>query len=1518
MKVYRHYITHLRWSYKVLRSLIFSAVIVVAVVFVLLYTALSVPPVQNYIREKVTEELEIFLGNDIKIGSLTIVPVNEVILNEIEIKDLSGQPCLTVGKLGAGINLWRLLFSGKIEVTYVELLDFTADIYQTAEGAPLNIDFIIKAFAPKDKTKPPTAFDLMIRNIVIRGGKMNFNRLWKSESDKGKFDISHVSITGLSGDITIPQLSNKHTEIDLRRFSFNEKSGLQVKEIGGIFNLSQNFLSVRNFVVRLPETEIHTEDFRIPLRLFDKTGGSNEFIDFIIKDSRITPSNLAAFYPPLGGFDTPIPLNGSFRITHDKLNIDNFHLGSGADVSIDLNADIRNYLNPQNIDIGLQNLNINIPAGVAGNYLENLVDVSHLPGIKKILEGLGAIEINLKGEYLGETKNISLSSNIVSSSGEIKLESGGIYSGNALQSKIKIEIPHFETDAILSSFPVREVTNATVVAETNANFKNLKETTGTVDFNVKELKIQNRIITNIEGYGTKEGNDISVGLDIDDINLNGSLLASAHLAGEDTEWNVEAQVNDFDTYSSFLAENSSSGYELEGNITVKAVGNHIDNLIGTLDLSDFSITKWDGKKISSDRLFVEVSEMEDNRKSISLQSEFADFDLEGKYKLSGLPSMIKNSLWGVFPALFKPTDSPSDCGWGRFILTIKNAQPIISFLSIPVAPLTEMEVSGRFDSNGNIIEVSSEIPFIQQGENKLITDTYLDVLLQGEKGELSVNAGTVYPTKKGLLKIDLEAGGLGGKYDVATYFNRGRNVSFYGDLALNIELEKDPLTGALNILADFKPTDLYLNDAEWNIEESKIVFTNEMLDVDNFQIRHDSQFVIIDGFNNKNGEGEIKVLLSEINMDYIFDTLNINHVTFGGEASGAVSAREIFSQNPIVHTDNLKAKNFAYNGALLGDADLRASLDLPKKMINLGAVINENFHTVAEAEGGVWFGRDSLSFKFKADGVNVGFMQPFMSAFSSDVKGRASGEALLYGTFSDIDMTGRIIADNVEIMIDYINARYTGSDTVIMSPGRIDIPHIQLHDKYGHTAEVTGELTHRCFHDPVFNFRVMNMDNLLVYDTNSKINSLWYGTIFASGSGEITGRPGLVRIAADVETEKGSDFTFVLSDQQEAIKSNFLTFTDRRKEEEEALKREDDVPEFLRRFQKDRKNEENQSSDVYVMDFRVSVNDDVRFNLIMDPIAGDKITAYGNGAMTLTYSSLSDQLRIYGKYVLDKGTYNFSLQDIILKEFIIKPGSSIAFTGDPYTGTLNLTAAYRVNTSLTELDQSFSNDRELNRTSVPVEALLKVTGVLTSPTIDFDIELPTVTEETAQKVRSIISTEDMMSRQVLYLVALNKFYPPEYMATSNSGGEWASIASSTISSQIQNMIGQLTDKFTIAPSIRSDKGDFSDIEVDLALSSQLFNNRLLINGNIGYRDPSNSSTTFVGDFDLEYLLNRKGTWRLKAYNHFNDQNYYLKSALTTQGIGLVWRKDFGLPRKRVEKREEQPEKKTDEKTPAEQ
>ncbi|MDE6682073.1 MAG: translocation/assembly module TamB, partial [Muribaculaceae bacterium] len=255
----------------------------------------------------------------------------------------------------------------------------------------------------------------------------------------------------------------------------------------------------------------------------------------------------------------------------------------------------------------------------------------------------------------------------------------------------------------------------------------------------------------------------------------------------------------------------------------------------------------------------------------------------------------------------------------------------------------------------------------------------------------------------------------------------------------------------------------------------------------------------------------------------------------------------------------------------------------------------------------------------------------------------------------------------------------------------------------------------------------------------------------------------------------------------------------------------------------------------------------------------------GGGPLQIHYDTESDEMSMYGKYTLAEGDYNFSLQELILRDFKIREGSNISFNGDPLQANIDILASYRVNTNLSDLDKSFSTDRDLNRTNVPVDALLKVRGDLQHPEISFDISLPTLTSDVERKVRSIISTEDLMNRQIIYLLALNRFYTPEYMgSSSNGGGELASVASSTLSSQLSNIMGQLTDKFTLAPSFRSDKGDFSDMEVDVSLSSRLLNNRLLINGNFGYRDKSTSQTTFVGDFDIEYLLSINGNLRLKA------------------------------------------------------
>ena len=177
--------------------------------------------------------------------------------------------------------------------------------------------------------------------------------------------------------------------------------------------------------------------------------------------------------------------------------------------------------------------------------------------------------------------------------------------------------------------------------------------------------------------------------------------------------------------------------------------------------------------------------------------------------------------------------------------------------------------------------------------------------------------------------------------------------------------------------------------------------------------------------------------------------------------------------------------------------------------------------------------------------INIGFLKPFMEAFTSDVQGRASGQAHLWGNFKYIDFEGRLHADSIRMKIDFTNTWYTACDSVIITPGLIDLHNITLRDEYNNTAMLNGYVKHTFFKAPEFEFNITDANHMLVYDETEKRNPDWYGRVFANGKAAVKGGPGWVNITADMSTASQSVFTFVLSDIEEAGEYSFITFRNR-------------------------------------------------------------------------------------------------------------------------------------------------------------------------------------------------------------------------------------------------------------------------------------------------------------------------------------------------------------------------------------
>ena len=97
--------------------------------------------------------------------------------------------------------------------------------------------------------------------------------------------------------------------------------------------------------------------------------------------------------------------------------------------------------------------------------------------------------------------------------------------------------------------------------------------------------------------------------------------------------------------------------------------------------------------------------------------------------------------------------------------------------------------------------------------------------------------------------------------------------------------------------------------------------------------------------------------------------------------------------------------------------------------------------------------------------------------------------------------------------------------------------------------------------------------------------------------------------------------------------------------------------------------------------------------------------------------------------------------------------------------------------------------------------------------------------------------------------------------------------------------------WNIGANLSSGMDGWNGVEAEAILSGRLLNNRLLINGNFGYRENVMENTNFVGDFEAIWLLTPNGEFRIRGYNQTNDR-YFFGSTLTTQGIGFIYKKDF--------------------------
>lgn len=1499
--------------YKILRFILVTLIIVILAVPAILYTALSLPPVQRWLCEAAENELSKLIATDIDIDHVQISPFSRVTLHGVTLTDSAGQSIAEISKLGAGININSYLFKDLITIDYAEIIGLNAHIQRDSIGAPLNIQPIIDALKPKDKSKPPTKFDFQINTVVLRTSAISYDVLSEAKKES-VFDHNHIAINNLRADIQLPQLKNNDFIVNLRRFAFDEQSGFSLKNLSAWLHISEKQLGLKNLILTLPNSELKLNNQQIAINGFNQLPAAllQHPIDLhLLEGSHLAISDISPFMPQLSDlnmtFDTELHLCG----TANDIEIKNFNLSHNPSVDIAISGNIENLLDTTatyGVSVNIPQLKAKIDAPKAIATATKFATIA--PELRTILSNLAAVDLTAS---LSGNKSYGNLSTKIQSSKVGTIEAIADYS-RPLRAK-GISATHLTGTIAAQNFSGAELMsglNNALIGLTDFNgqlefditTKSKKIPEGTAQIGVESATFRGLTVSNLSADASNTNGLIEASAFVENSQLFADIQATAEIESTEKKLDFKAEIENLD-----INRVKQPTINTPQTISLKAggslAGTNIDDISGHIDIESL-LMQQPGRPDLSLRNISVASTRHADADTITLQSEIADATIAGRYHLSTIVPVAKTIIARTIPVLtgematqtFESNEA-TDLGFNvlNYAVTVKDLEPLSPLAKLPVKILDPVKINGGFNSQLGRMDIRLLAPYLQQG-NKIIENTSLQAGIISADSVTDPADGYMYftttlPTKKGLATVITTTDVSNNQADTRVEWKIDRERNFSGDISISAIFSRNDENNNLHTDIHINPSKAVFNDTVWTVDPAQITIEGKEIDVTGFRAWRDRQSITMSGRASENPADTITLNLENISLDYVFETLDIPTAMFGGNATGTFYATELLTGKPVAYTPCLNVQGMTYNYSLLGDAKIKSHWDNDRKSVAIIADIHQNNDRHSYVDGEIFVTADSLDLSFKADRLNIGFLKPYMAAFASDVKGYASGDARLWGNFKLIDMIGDIYGEDVGLTIGFTNCTYTTTDSVKLRPGSIDINNLTIHDAYGNPAKLNGRVRHKCFKEPEFDFRITEAKNLLVYDVKENTEHPWYGRIFGNGGATITGAPGIVDIGVNMSTAANSTFTFVLSDALSAQDYKFITFRDRDQAKKDSIAAANALPPAVAKLKRELEAKQGVgTSSAYSMNFNIDINQQALITLVMDPVGGDRIKAYGDGNLRMSYDSANEDLRMNGTYTLERGSYNFTLQEIIIKDFKINSGSSITFLNDPYAAQLDLVAKYQVKANLTDLDESFLEDKELNRTNVPVDALLIVKGDMRQPEISFDLDLPTLTPDTKRKVKSIISTDDMMSRQVLYLLALNRFYTPEYMNNSSHGSELASVASGTISSQLSNILGQISDNWAIAPNFRSDRGDFTDMEFDVALSSSLLNNRLILNGNLGYRDKSLNNNSFVGDFDIEYLLNSSGTIRLKAYNRYNDQNYYYKSAQTTQGVGIMFKRNF--------------------------
>lgn len=1362
-------------------------------------------------------------------------------------------------------------------------IDLTTGTYKSTDAMLANstVDVAYRPTATNEAAIKKTAdsttessFSLYLNKILLDGNVIKYNNLSQPHL-RDRLDYNHLNIRELSiagQDIAIDTVGIKAV---LNGGKLKDSSGFVLNELKGKILYDDRQLRIDNFLLKTPQTYIENTSI-LNYQSKDDLSKHPERVKMSVnlRESQIHMQDIYYLVHTIPAsykrekINVAAALNGYLN----NLNIDKFNLSGLKNTYANVTGNIKGL---PNMNKAVFDLNINRFNTSKSDVLV-FVPAKSLPATINLPNQIAAI-----GRFKGTTSDFNTNFDIKTDMGAAKILAAMNLAKNRERYNAKVNLNNFNIGRLLKR---NDIGRVSMVANVNGTGLDAKRMNAKLKGTIYNAYYNNYTYRNIDLNGTFARQTLNLIANSKDSNANFNLTTTVGLGGKSPSVKGMVDLRQVDLQKLNFAKDE---LKLAGLATVDFASVDPDYLNGTALITSLQVAT-NGKVINMDTVSVTAfSSASENR--IELISDPLTANLQGKYQLTQLGQAFINEL----NKYYQIGDTKKIAPQRVLFDVVLHDSKIVKELVPKINSLSPSTFSGLLDTEQDSLIVKGNISHV-------IYDSFnvRDVVL-----DINNNKPTQLDYALNIKSFESPSIRL---YNSAINGTAANNL-----LALNVFLRDSDNKDKYAIGGNFKslnktyqfaldPNKLLLNYEKWMVAPDNLIqYGNAGVQVRNFNINNNSQSLAINSVP-QSPNAPIKVTFKNFMLETLTRYADQDTSLVGGLLNGTVDVKDI-AANPKFEA-SLSIDSLRYKKDRMGNAKIDVNNNRDNAFetnITLSGIhdvnINGYYYTAPTS---------SLDATIDIRKIDLTYIESLSGGQIKNGSGALVGKLSAKGPLTEPQLTGSLGFQNAGFTVSMLNAYYrVNNQNIIFRNGGIAFNNFTIQDTVNQPLTVNGMVQTKNYQDFAFNLDV-NTRNFKVMNSTAADNKMFYGVVYLNLNAKVRGDLNKPDVNMRATINKDTKFTFVIPDNNPAVIN------------------QEGVVEFI-----DMDMPPNNGRDAIAVDSigksairgmdiagDIIIDKEAQITVVVDPQNGDALTVMGEAELSLQIDP-SGKTSLTGRYEISDGGYSLTVGGLAKREFKIRQGSAITWTGAPTEANVDLTAIYTANTSPMDLIADYVGEadqstRTMYRQKMPFYVYLKMTGELLKPNIAFELDMPE-NERNAfngvvyTRIQQVNANESDLNKQVFALLALNRFISDNPFQSLAGGASVNAIARQSVSrlltQQLNNLAANLIQGVDVNFELNSGE-DYSTgteqnkTDLNIAISKRLLNDRLIVT--VGNNFTLEGSTTnnqspaqIASNVDIQYLLSRDGRYRIRAYRR-NQNEGVIEGEIIETGVGFTMVVDY--------------------------